>query len=350
MNSPECGRHGELAKQFPALLCVMAAAAAWTVLSWPLAAGDQVTKGTWEEAMRAASELEQQGKYAEASAMMSAVLETAERLGVRGARAAIILNNMASLHQDTGRYAESEKHYKRALRILEKDSGADPALVVTTVNNLALLYYDARRYGDSERLLARYRPAVERLGPDAPETWTFMTNLATCDLARRRFPEAEAGYKQVISAVGRNHGPDLALAPSLTHLGILYAATGRYREALGHLERSLDICRRSFGDGHPETLRPLLTISRAYARSGQLPESERFAKEALAIAVRALGTEHPLTGRVLSNYAFVLRRSGRKAEAKKLEEQARVIQEKTARDNPAHHMIDVTDFLEPGRK
>ncbi|MCC6392914.1 MAG: tetratricopeptide repeat protein [Bryobacterales bacterium] len=326
-----------VAKRFPALLCI--------VVGSSLIAQDHFAGGTWEEAARAASQLDREGKYAEAAAMLGAALKAAERLGVHGARLAILLNNMASLCQDTGRHAESEKLYQRALRIVDEGSGADPTLVLTTVNNLVLLYLDTGRYSASERLLLRYRPAAETLGPDAPETWTFMTNLATCDLVRRRFSEAEAAYKQVLADVERNRGPDPVAASLLTNLGVLYAATERYGEAAGFMERSLSLCRRAFGEGHPETIRPLLRISRVYAKSGRLAEGERFAKEALTIAADALGPEHPLTGLALAKYAFVLRMSGRRAEAKKLEKQAQAIHEKTARENPTRATVDIIDLL-----
>ncbi|MCC6341191.1 MAG: hypothetical protein IT166_03275 [Bryobacterales bacterium] len=51
-----------------------------------------------------------------------------------------------------------------------------------------------------------YRPVAERLGPDAPATWTFMTNLATCDLARRRFSEAEAAINKCLRTSRKTMG------------------------------------------------------------------------------------------------------------------------------------------------
>jgi tetratricopeptide (TPR) repeat protein len=333
------------ARRFSALLCIAAYATAWTALSSPLTAENQTAKGTWVEAIRAAFELNRQGKYAEAEAIMSAALEATEQFRPSDARLALALNNMGSFCQDLGLYAESEKYYRRALRILDKDPGNDPRLVLATVNNLAVLYADTARYAASVKLQSRYRPVVERLGTDSPRTWTFMTNVAANYFARRQWAEAETAFKEVLAAVQKNGGADDVVAPLLTNLGALHAATKRYSEALDYLERSLAIWRRSFGDDHPETIRPLLTLSTVFAETGQIADAERCIKQALATAVQRLGPEHPITGRVLSNYASVLRRSGRKAEGKELEKQARAIRERTARENPTHHTIDMGELL-----
>ncbi|MEK7406464.1 MAG: tetratricopeptide repeat protein [Acidobacteriota bacterium] len=330
--------------RLPALVCVAACA-------WSAVAQDQAANSAWEQAFRAAAELHRQGNYAEAAAIMSAVVKTAERAGPGDARLASALNNMGAFYQDLGRYAESEKHYGRALRILDKDPGADPALLLATVNNLATLYYDTGRYAASERLLRRYRPIRENLGLDSPESLAFLKNLAATYEVRRRYTEAEAVYKEALAVVLKKQNRDRALGPLLTSLGVLCANTKRYGEALGHLEGSLAICHRLFGEDHPETIRPLLSLSTVYARTGRLAEAERYVKQALAIARHRLGAEHPITGLVLSNYAVVLRQSGRKAEGKEMKEQARAIKAKTARDNPTHHSIDLSELLSvPGRR
>ncbi|MBW2368638.1 MAG: tetratricopeptide repeat protein, partial [Deltaproteobacteria bacterium] len=53
---------------------------------------------------------------------------------------AMILNNLASLYVNQGRYTQAELLYKRALSIYEKTLGPDHPDVATSLENLAVLY------------------------------------------------------------------------------------------------------------------------------------------------------------------------------------------------------------------
>jgi len=58
---------------------------------------------------------------------------------------AVSLNNLAGLYWATGRYAEAEPLYVRALQIAEKDLGKDHLEVARSLNNLAVLYRETGR-------------------------------------------------------------------------------------------------------------------------------------------------------------------------------------------------------------
>ena len=304
----------------------------------------QATNSTWEEALRAAIDLDRQGRYAEAAAIMRTVLKGAEQSGRGDARLPAALSVMGAICQGLGSFTESERLYLRALRILDQKPDADPTLHLGVVNNLATLFYDTGRYARLENLLQRYRPIREKLDPDSPPSVFFLINLAGAYDVRHRYAEAEAAYKEALAIVRKRQNADRALVPILTDLGALYTDTKRYAEALDHLERSLSICRRLFGADHPETIRALLNLSTLYAKTGQLAEAERCAKQALASAQQRLGPEHPVTGLVLSQYGVVLRRLGRKAEAKQLERQALAIEATAARERSTRHTIDLSEL------
>jgi len=65
------------------------------------------------------------------------------------------LNNLASLYQDQGRYAEAEPLYQRSLQISEIQLGKDHPDVATSLNNLAGLYQDQGRYSEATTLLTQ---------------------------------------------------------------------------------------------------------------------------------------------------------------------------------------------------
>ena len=64
-----------------------------------------------------ASDLFQQGRYAEAAAQLATGLEGLETQGVQGRSVAAILNALALAESKTGRYTEAEAHFKRAIVI-----------------------------------------------------------------------------------------------------------------------------------------------------------------------------------------------------------------------------------------
>jgi len=159
------------------------------------------------------------------------------------------------------------------------------------------------------------------------------------------YSEAEVAYREALAICQRKQGHDRRLADLLTNLGAPYANTKRYEEAPEYLRRSLAVYRRVLGDGHPDTIRPLVSLSTLYGKSGRLADAEHCLHPALAAARTSLGPEHPITGAILSNYAVVLRRLNRKAEAREAEKQMRAIRETMARENPAYHTVDLGELL-----
>ncbi|MEE8077291.1 MAG: tetratricopeptide repeat protein [Candidatus Binatia bacterium] len=65
------------------------------------------------------------------------------------------LNNLATLYQAQGKYAEAEPLHKRALAIWEKALGPDHPQVATTLENMAKLYKKTGRNEEAKRLEER---------------------------------------------------------------------------------------------------------------------------------------------------------------------------------------------------
>ena len=73
------------------------------------------------------------------------------------------LNNLASVYQAQGKYAEAEALYKRALAIREKALGQDHPDVADILNNLAIVYENQGKYAEAEGLYQRAL-AIKREG------------------------------------------------------------------------------------------------------------------------------------------------------------------------------------------
>ena len=65
------------------------------------------------------------------------------------------LNNLATLYQDQGQYAQAEPLYNRSLAIMEKAHGPDHPDVATCLENLAALYRATDRVKEAEVLEKR---------------------------------------------------------------------------------------------------------------------------------------------------------------------------------------------------
>ncbi|WP_414590241.1 tetratricopeptide repeat protein, partial [Scytonema sp. PCC 10023] len=80
-------------------------------------------------------------------------LEMTKRLlGQQHPQVATILNNLAGLYHNQGRYSEAEALYRQALEMRKRLVGEQHPSVVSSLNNLALLYQNQGRYSEAEPL------------------------------------------------------------------------------------------------------------------------------------------------------------------------------------------------------
>jgi len=88
------------------------------------------------------------------------------------------VNNLGSLLQATGRLAEAEPLYRRALEGTERVLGPDHPNTLTFLENLGYLLEPTGRVAETEPLYRRALEGRERvLGPDHPDTLLSGTNL-----------------------------------------------------------------------------------------------------------------------------------------------------------------------------
>ncbi|MFL5587992.1 MAG: tetratricopeptide repeat protein [Ktedonobacteraceae bacterium] len=82
-----------------------------------------------------------------------------------------LLNNLAVLYLNKGKYEEAESLFQRALVIREKGLGPEHPDTASTLNNLAVLYHDQGKDEEAESLHQRALIIREKVfGPDHPNT------------------------------------------------------------------------------------------------------------------------------------------------------------------------------------
>jgi tetratricopeptide (TPR) repeat protein len=84
------------------------------------------------------------------------------------------------------------------------------------------------------------------------------------------------------------------------NLGDLLDNLGDYASARAHLQRALAIIEATFGPGHPDAGRILMTLSVVLQNLGEHPQVIKAHRErAVRILRQALGPDHPDTQRAM---------------------------------------------------
>src|SRR5215510_566453 len=123
----------------------------------------------WKRHLDAGRKAYEQGHYAEAEKLLLLSLKEAERFGATDIRFANTLGNLASVYRALGKYEESERLDRQALKIREKVLGPRHPDVATSLNNLAECFFLQGKYSDAKPLIERSLAIREKtLGADDP--------------------------------------------------------------------------------------------------------------------------------------------------------------------------------------
>jgi len=140
-------------------------------------------------ALRAAVQLEEEGKFALAAHAYREILE-------KNPQSIVAWTNLGNAEMRLGRTAAAEQAFRKALE-LDPDS-AD------TLNNLAWLLYEEKRVDEAEPIARK--AAITK----APDSWMRLDTLARILVARGACDEARMTFRQAIDAVPENRSSDRA--------------------------------------------------------------------------------------------------------------------------------------------
>ena len=140
------------------------------------------------KALRAAVQLEDQGKYALAAQAYREIL-------AHDPNHLLAWTNLGNAEMRLGRTQAAEEAFRKALAI--QPDAAD------TLNNLAWLLYEEKRVDEAEPI-ARKAAATK-----APDAWTRLDTLARILAARGLCDEAKATFAKAVSEVPESHKADL---------------------------------------------------------------------------------------------------------------------------------------------
>jgi RNA polymerase sigma factor (sigma-70 family) len=227
------------------------------------------------------------------------------------------LDNLASLYQAQGRYADAEPLYQRSLVITEKALGSNHPDVATTLNNLAETYRNQGRYADAEPLYTRSLAIREVvLGHNHPNVAITLNNMGLLYDNQARYADAEPLYQRSLAIREKALGPDDPdVAQALNNLAANYSEQGYYADAEPLYKRSLAIREKALGLDHPDVAQSLNNLAAVYEKQGRFADAEPLYKRSLAIDEKALGPDHPTVANSLNNLAELYETQGRYGDA-----------------------------------
>ena len=118
----------------------------------------------WRRYSAAGLEAMGRGDLATAESLLTSAVEHAERHGPSDFRVAITLNILAGFYRTTGRHAEAEPLFERALAVAEERWGPDHPRVAMVLESYALLLGQTGRTAAAAQMAGR-AAAIRRANP-----------------------------------------------------------------------------------------------------------------------------------------------------------------------------------------
>jgi non-specific serine/threonine protein kinase/serine/threonine-protein kinase len=247
------------------------------------------------------------------AALARAELHVATVFAGRPRAEALARHEIGVTWNDLGRYADAERHLRRAVELREQTLGPTAAETRQSLERFADTLVRAGRGRDA---IAAYRLLRERLreAPDRDESEVLQAEAGVAAAHRQagQVTEAVRIYEDVLGRMTAHHGPThLATVRTANDLGVAYRQARRatdavrvYTDALAAAERGRD--RDQFITNF---IRSNLGV--ALIEVGRPTEALAPLRRAVAGHEKALGPDHPLTVAVLNNLVGAAEAAGK---------------------------------------
>lgn len=203
----------------------------------------------------------EQGRYEDVQPLCERALRIWQQaFGAEHSLVAYPLATLANLARDQERYAEAEAGYQQVLAIWEKTlgltQGAAYPFMAEVFNGLAYVYTETGKPADAESWYRRALSVqVQTLGMGHPDTADTLNGLANLYAQQGKKKQARRLFRQALHIRETRLGSDHPkTAQTLHDLAIFVQAQGDSCEALTFLERALSIRSAHLGLYHPKTI------------------------------------------------------------------------------------------------
>ncbi len=245
------------------------------------------------------------GAYATAAVAFREALELRRRAhdpdpaanpGESAEQKAVAAFNLASALRGTGELTEAGVLLAESLASWELLHGPGHPYVLQARAALAGVAADRGEWAAALMTLRSVLEAAEKSpGPDHPDTQVIRTSLGAVLGALGRYTESEELCRTALRGFESAYGdaPHPAVAAAMITLAETLREQGKdLDEAMGLVDRAIEIDRGALGETHPDLAAALERKARLLAEAGDLDGAVASVDAAIKVAGAALGAEH----------------------------------------------------------
>jgi tetratricopeptide (TPR) repeat protein len=236
------------------------------------------------------------GDYRRADAMARNAITAAERaLGPDSRELAVLLNERGILGKYLGRFADSERHYRRALAIYARYGEVASASIAAILHNLGGLAHERgdhqAAYGYARRGLEVREALAE---PDPLALAQDQAAFAAILVDLHRHHEAETLLAGALATYESWYGPwHYEVGVTLHNLGCLRYRRGQAGAAAETLRRAYEVKRAVLGARHPDLAITLYAQARCARALGDSQRAVALLRKACALLDAAVSPDQP---------------------------------------------------------
>ncbi|CAN5486909.1 hypothetical protein BH09PLA1_BH09PLA1_05650 [soil metagenome] len=261
----------------------------------------------------------QQGRYAEGADYARQAVEMIQsKVGEDHPNFATGVDSLGSMLQAQGKYVEAEAHFRRSLELRRKLFGEESREVATSLNNLAFVLDEQSRQREAEPLYRQSLAIRRKVLGDHPDTATAINNLGFIVRAKGQMLEAEALFRESLAMRRRTLGEHPNVAVAINNLASVLQAEGKLDECESLYQEARTMLRKFYGPEHPMVANVLNNLASLRVGAKNFAEAEPFFRESLAIRRKAYPDPHPAIATALRNLASALVELDRAEEAEPL--------------------------------
>lgn len=192
---------------------------------------------------------------------------------------------LADIDYTIGDYENAEKMILRALASQEKQFGRNHIEVAKSLSELALIkFYKGDKPAEVEKILVEAREIMgNKLGKDNPQYAEILKNVATVNIAQKKYPEAFSVLTQAEAIWRAKTGTktNINAAAIFTLTGDVYYQIKNYKQAEAFYTQARDIYEKYFSRTHPEYVKILSKQAKVYYQQKDFKRAKRNIEEAL---------------------------------------------------------------------
>ncbi len=254
---------------------------------------------------------EKQGQYDKAVAIAKELADSGRVSGVELGRA---WNVLGVVYTQQGKLMEAQNAFERSLQIF----GQEPQFVTdyaAALQNYGELYNDSGQRAIAGKMWRKALDLLQQSGDHAgvARSLTYLAGLA---LAQNQIASARKYLQSAAEEMKLTHDMiDDDLVFIYETQAWLQRAEGHSSAAVAGYQRSLELCKRIYGEDHWKTGWDYMLRGKAYAQSGDTEKALVDMRDGLVIMEQALGRKNPRYFVAQIAYAAVLDQAGLREQA-----------------------------------